>query len=1531
MTELSGGRRGLAVRRVCAFLLISVAALAVHAGAAQADAVHAVSVSVSPPSSAVGARTSYTVSFTTSGAGGLSGSANSQISIVFPSGTGLGSLSSSSMVTDTSSGDQVGSGCTVSGTTVTCSVFGMVRPGDRVSVELDDVVNPSSPGPQTAQVSTSSDTTPGTSSSYTITPAGQTTQPTVSTQSSAAGAHTVYTVLFGTSSTGGLSGPAGSQITVTLPSGTGLGAASGIVTDAAGGQQVGSCSPSGTTMTCSIFATVAAQDQLTVELDDVVNPSTPSTTETLRVSTSSDTIAAASANYSITTAGQPSQPAVNNASPSSAAAARTIYTIAFTTSATGGLSGTAQSLITILFPAGTGLGSLSGSTVTDSTNGQQVSSNCQVSGTTVTCPISGSVSAGDQVSIEIDGVVNPSTPGSQTLRVSTTSDTSAATSAGYTVTSASQVSQPTVSTGTSASGAHTVYAVAFRTSATGGLSSSASSTITLVLPTGTGLGSLTAANVTDTTSGQQVGSCSSSGTTETCSISGTVNGGDQIVVELDGVVNPTATGSETARLSTTSDTGSVTSSSYSITAATQASQPMVTDNSPSSAAGARTVYMIAFTTSATGSLSGSSGSQITINFPSGTGIASASGSVTDVANGQPVSSGCNAAGTTLTCNISGNVPGGDPVDVEVDGVVNPSTPGPQTLRLATSSDTSSVTSASYSVTSAGQVGQPTVTNRPPAAGVGAVYTVSFVTSGGGALAGSAGSQISIVFPTGTGLGSLSNSLVTDSSSGQLVGSGCTPSGTTVTCQIFGTVSAGDQVAVELDGVVNPPSPGSQTLRVSTTSDTTPATSTSYTITTANQPTQPAVSTDSSAAGAHTVYRVTFGTSSTGGLSGSAGSQITITFPSGTGLGSASGAATDTSNGQQVGSCGPSGTTMTCSVFATVAPQDQISVEVDGIVNPSTPATETLRVSTSSDTSPATSSSYTITPASQASRPTVNNASPSSAAGARTVYTITFATSDTGALSVPAQSQIAIIFPPGTGLGSISGSVSDNTNGQQVSTNCQAAGATVTCPISGAVAADDQVSVEIDGVVNPSTPGTQTLRLSTTSDTKPSTSAPYTVGAAIVVTGPATNIAQNTASLTGTVNPEQTAVSDCHFDWGTSPSYGNTVPCAQVVGSGNTAVPVSAGLTGLSPNTTYHFRIAATNAGGTSDGADEIFTTPVSLQSVSAPAVFPDPPVPDGATGASFSGSVDPAGLATTAHFEYGLDPKYSGGGQVVYGQVTPNVQAGSDFAGHSVSASVSALVPNALYHVRLVASNGAGTTLGPDQTFTTGQLPPPPPPTVGQTANLTPVDGLVLVKPPSESNATPSVRAAGAKGAGFIPLTQIRQLPVGSLIDARKGRLTLAVASGLRRGTQSAHLTGGLFRVSQQRSGPQKGLTTFTLEEGLFPGAPTYAVCKSETRSAGGTGVAAKVSSRVLQLLHAKDSHGRFRTVGRYSAATVRGTEWETADRCDGTLTRVLSGTVDVLDLVLSKTFAVHAGGSYLASPSSHRASAKKHKKKKTQ
>ena len=220
-----------------------------------------------------------------------------------------------------------------------------------------------------------------------------------------------------------------------------------------------------------------------------------------------------------------------------------------------------------------------------------------------------------------------------------------------------------------------------------------------------------------------------------------------------------------------------------------------------------------------------------------------------------------------------------------------------------------------------------------------------------------------------------------------------------------------------------------------------------------------------------------------------------------------------------------------------------------------------------------------------------------------------------------------------------------------------------------------------------------------------------------------------------------------------------------------------------------------------------------------------------------------------------------------------------------MSATVTGLVPNALYHVRLVATNPAGTATGPDQTFTTLKDPAPPAPVLGKEANFFPVNGLVFVKFPGSHSAADQFgpNAAFTKGQGFIPLTEARQLPIGTQVDARRGTMKIATATSHQGKTQSGMFSSGLFKLAQTRRGFHKGLTTLSLLEGAFPGAPSYASCSAKATDPGAH--TARVNFSNLNVLRSRDHHGQFRTRGRYSAGTVVGTVWDTIDRCAGTLT----------------------------------------------
>jgi hypothetical protein len=281
--------------------------------------------------------------------------------------------------------------------------------------------------------------------------------------------------------------------------------------------------------------------------------------------------------------------------------------------------------------------------------------------------------------------------------------------------------------------------------------------------------------------------------------------------------------------------------------------------------------------------------------------------------------------------------------------------------------------------------------------------------------------------------------------------------------------------------------------------------------------------------------------------------------------------------------------------------------------------------------------------------------------------------------------------------------------------------------------------------------------------------------------------------------------------------------------------------------------------------------------------------------ATLRGTIDPHGRRTLYWFAYGPT--------TAYGSHTPLALTDPVTGPVAVSSRVVGLDAGTTYHVRLIAVGVGGFAQGGDVAFTTlaalpgapppGPAPPPEPtqpgpvtatpPELGTSVNVAPRSGDVLVRVPG---ATASV-----------PLDTLSSVPVGSILDTRQGSVTLRTA--LPDGhTQSAFFHGGLFEVRQPTKA--QGLTELVLH-----GAPP--TCSSARAAA------ATRRRRHRRELWGHDNHGLFRTRGSSSVATVRGTIWLVRDECDGTLTRVVRGSVRVFDLRTHRVVIVRAGHSYLA------------------
>jgi hypothetical protein len=179
--------------------------------------------------------------------------------------------------------------------------------------------------------------------------------------------------------------------------------------------------------------------------------------------------------------------------------------------------------------------------------------------------------------------------------------------------------------------------------------------------------------------------------------------------------------------------------------------------------------------------------------------------------------------------------------------------------------------------------------------------------------------------------------------------------------------------------------------------------------------------------------------------------------------------------------------------------------------------------------------------------------------------------------------------------------------------------------------------------------------------------------------PATDVTNTTATLNGSLSGATAA----HFEYGTTSSYGSSVPL-DTVADGLVSAPT--GL--LSPNTTYHFRLFS-DAG---NGDDLTFRTepnptPPAISSQLASAIT--------TRGAHVRATLDPNGAETTYYFQYGRSTGY--------GTRTEELTvSGTDPV--TVEADLTGLAPYTRYHWRLFARSAAGRTPGRDHTLRTARL-----------------------------------------------------------------------------------------------------------------------------------------------------------------------------------------------------------------------------------
>jgi DNA-binding beta-propeller fold protein YncE len=205
----------------------------------------------------------------------------------------------------------------------------------------------------------------------------------------------------------------------------------------------------------------------------------------------------------------------------------------------------------------------------------------------------------------------------------------------------------------------------------------------------------------------------------------------------------------------------------------------------------------------------------------------------------------------------------------------------------------------------------------------------------------------------------------------------------------------------------------------------------------------------------------------------------------------------------------------------------------------------------------------------------------------------------------------------------------------------------------------------------------------------------TLGPPAVEGESASAVSRSHAELSAQVDPHGLAT-HYRFEYGPSTSYGTSIPIPDgELAAGFGAQPVSVEVTGLTLSTTYHYRVVASNAGGTVDGPDESFQT--------LPAVLIDSESATNVAGSSatLEAQVDPLGSDTTAYFQYGAADCSSSPAACVDVPLAPGVDLGAGEGDQSVSAHLQGLTPGVTYHYRVLVANALGTSEGADRTFAT--------------------------------------------------------------------------------------------------------------------------------------------------------------------------------------------------------------------------------------
>ncbi len=763
------------------------------------------------------------------------------------------------------------------------------------------------------------------------------------------------------------------------------------------------------------------------------------------------------------------------------------------------------------------------------------------------------------------------------------------------------------------------------------------------------------------------------------------------------------------------------------------------------------------------------------------------------------------------------------------------------------------------------------------------------------------------------------------------------------------IAAGDTVKLDAYAVSNPSTKVSGKYSVATSSDVTPAEK-PFEITAATSPTVESVIASSPSAGAKDVVdevsfkattSVSAGTPCDGCTVGAG--YVRLTAPAGTVFASnatrfnnetytfVDGTKSAVSASVEVKPEGAGENVVDVYVPFNIAAGDTVKLDAYAVSNPSTKVSGKYAVSTSSDVTPA-EKPFEITAATSPTVESVIASSPS--AGAKDVVDeVSFKATTSVSAGTPCDGctvgagYVRLTAPAGTVFASNATRFNNETY-TFVDGTKSAVSASVEVKPEGAgenvvdvyvpfnIAAGDTVKLDAYAVSNPSTKVSGKYAVSTSSDVTPAEK-PFEITAATSVSGVTSAVSSSEYVERFVATTSVSAGTPCYgctvgagYVQFSAPS-GVTLPAARSDYQflvGGSAHFEAASVTNVSnvaqayvaANIAAGEHVQLTISGVTNASAGEahLSTSSDTIEaSVSASLVNSSPPAISGSTqvGQTLSCSTGSwTGNPPPSSFAY----QWLRDGAAIAGATSSSYVVQAADQGHTLSCQVTAsnsegqlTVTSAGVAIPVPSAPSASTASSGVLPFKAAVLAAP---VSGHTSNLTPVSGTAEIKLPGTST--------------FIALSSATTVPVGTIVNATHGRVTLCTAAKTAGTQQCAEFYGGEFQILQKPGSPN---TQLILLGGNFKGCPgsrpgalaTAASSKSKKK---------KPAANPTRSLWG-DGHGNFTIDGRNSAATVRGTVWFVEDKCTETITKVKQGLVSVLDFRLHRSFLLHAGHTYIA------------------